>query len=341
LARRGYVMHMTWGRVRAGFARIPLIARMRLLTRYRRYLRSGQTSPGDSTAIREALRTSRGKALDDAANVAKRVYPASPRDFYPAEAIATATEVSRDGYAVKEQYVSDESELAEFAAAARRFIQGFGGLDDMMPLLEGRIDAPTEMLFLPEEWVLSQNLTLKLLFDPFILGTANEYLGVSPVLSQANAWFSFRSDKSSNSLSAQQWHWDCDRIRWLKVFLYIGDVNLEDGPHEFVRGTHRVLPPTSMSSRLEDQAVRSKFLSSDIISFNAPAGTVIFEDTRGLHRGRPVIRGHRLVLQLEFSMDLFGAPTARLPSAVDDAFADTKVSGVWPRLDMRNRGPIS
>ena len=59
------------------------------------------------------------------------------------------------------------------------------------------------------------------------------------------------------------------------------------------------------------------------IIFSAPRGTVIVEDTRGLHKGA-VVRGKaRLILQLQFSNWLFGAhyEKARMPNLRDPSLA--------------------
>ena len=49
-----------------------------------------------------------------------------------------------------------------------------------------------------------------------------------------------------------------------------------------------------------------------IKSFTAPKGTVIFEDTRGFHKGSPLLSGHRLVLQLQFNFDEFGLIVSKI-----------------------------
>ena len=48
------------------------------------------------------------------------------------------------------------------------------------------------------------------------------------------------------------------------------------------------------------------------------------EDTRGLHKGKHVSRGDRLVLQLQFSNSLFGMsyPDAKILDPVDARLAD-------------------
>ena len=69
-------------------------------------------------------------------------------------------------------------------------------------------------------------------------------------------------------------------------------------------------------TRLTDAEVFSYYSSDDVIEMVAPRGSVIVEDTRGLHKGREVIQGDRLMLQLQFSISLFGAqyPRGRIES---------------------------
>jgi hypothetical protein len=52
------------------------------------------------------------------------------------------------------------------------------------------------------------------------------------------------------------------------------------------------------------------------VTFAAPRGTIIVEDTRGLHKGNPVSGNSRLILQLQFSNSLFGAeyPKSQIPA---------------------------
>jgi hypothetical protein len=58
------------------------------------------------------------------------------------------------------------------------------------------------------------------------------------------------------------------------------------------------------------------------MQFIAPKGTIIIEDTRGLHKGNPVQPGgnSRLMLQLQFSNSLFGGstPTAKFRRIRDE-----------------------
>ena len=102
-----------------------------------------------------------------------------------------------------------------------------------------------------------------------------------------------------------------DRIKWLKFFFYITDVGPDNGPHSFVAGSHRTkgIPASILNKgqvRIDDGDVLDSYSKQDIIEFEGPAGTIIAEDTRGLHKGKHVRKGDRLVFQLEFSDSVFG-----------------------------------
>jgi hypothetical protein len=58
--------------------------------------------------------------------------------------------------------------------------------------------------------------------------------------------------------------------------------------------------------RYDDEVISQEF-SSKTISMTGPAGTSFLEDTFGLHKGKPVEKGNRLVLQVEYSYFPIGA----------------------------------
>ena len=64
-------------------------------------------------------------------------------------------------------------------------------------------------------------------------------------------------------------------------------------------------------ARLTDAEVSANFSPNALIEFVCGRGTIIAEDTRGLHKGKPVLKDDRLMFEFEFSNSLFGA---ELPS---------------------------
>ena len=91
--------------------------------------------------------------------------------------------------------------------------------------------------------------------------------------------------------SSQRWHRDFNDRHLLKAFLYLGDVDEESGPFEYVPRTapgselehlwpwrplgDNYPPEEELDAKVADRAVR----------FTAPKGTLIFCNTSGFHRG--------------------------------------------------------
>ena len=151
-----------------------------------------------------------------------------------------------------------------------------------------------------------------LMADASIVAVAQAYIGSRPVLDEVNLWWSTGFRREADSNAAQLYHFDMDRIRWLKFFIYLTDVTADSGPHCFVAGSHKTfaIPGRFLSrgyARLTDEEVSDAFPRDALIEFTGPAGTIFAEDTRGLHKGKPVHMGDRLVLEFEFSNSLFGA----------------------------------
>ncbi len=158
-----------------------------------------------------------------------------------------------------------------------------------------------------------------LMADLSLVALIQDYLECEPLADVLSMWWHTAYKDHPDSMAAQFFHFDMDRFKWLKVFVYLTDVGPDNGPHAFVRGSHLVgsIPQSILERgyvRLTDDEVAANFPPKDIITFAAPRGTIIIEDTRGLHKGVHVRDGARLILQLQFSNSLFGTnyPSARM-----------------------------
>ncbi len=164
--------------------------------------------------------------------------------------------------------------------------------------------------FNPED-LLKFPLVQEFLADQSLLALAKSYLKTDPVIDIVDMWWHTSFSKNPDKDAAQFYHFDMDRIKWLKFFFYVTDVNPESGPHCFVAESHRTggTPKSLLQkgyARLTDEEVLSVFPESSIIEFNGIRGTIIAEDTRGLHKGKHVVKGDRLIFQLEYTNSLFG-----------------------------------
>ena len=151
-----------------------------------------------------------------------------------------------------------------------------------------------------------------LLASPLLLNVAGKYLGTMPAADIVGIWWNTKFGDKPDSNAAQYFHYDLDRLKWLKVFIYLTDVGPDNGPHEFVRGSHRsgTMPlkiRKKLYSRISDDDIKDVYGSENLITMTGKKGTIIFEDTRGFHKGNKVNADPRLVLQFQFSASLFGA----------------------------------
>ncbi len=231
----------------------------------------------------------------------------------------------RDGFAVLPSLLSPAAcdDIERFAREAECTLVGS---DDPSLPATATFDpaAPLARRYeIPEEDLLACPSVQELVADESVLRLAQDYLGAAPVQDLVAGWWSAPGGGSA-SAAAQLFHFDLDRPRFLKLFVYLTDVDADTGPHAFVRGTHRALPAAFRADRrYSDEEVEARF-PDDVVRIPGPRGTVFLADTRGLHKGEPVTRGHRLVFQLELASSLFGQtytrPVLRRPiPALSDA----------------------
>ena len=175
-----------------------------------------------------------------------------------------------------------------------------------------------------------------LLSDMSFASVAQDYLGAKPVIDVMGMWWHTDFSDVPDSEAAQYFHFDMDRPKWLKFFIYLTDVETTNGPHSFVAESHKTrgIPANLLRkgyARLTDNEIAENFDKNNVIEFNAPRGTIIAEDTRGLHKGKHVSEGDRLVLQLQFSNSLFGGyyPKAKFSSQLSDALKQNTKLYPW------------
>ena len=181
----------------------------------------------------------------------------------------------------------------------------------------------TKFSFSPSS-VLQNRTVQKLLADESFLDLAQSYLGGCPIIDDVQLWWSTSFKVSPDKEAAQYWHFDMNRPKWVKFFFYITDVTTDTGPHCFIRGTHvdGAIPWPIRKlgyTRLDDHQVLSTYPSSDILEFTGAAGTLIIEDTRGLHKAKNLIAGNRLILEITYCSSLFGGSfnNIEVPSNAD------------------------
>ena len=152
----------------------------------------------------------------------------------------------------------------------------------------------------------------ELITDPVLINVARNYLQCEPILDFPAMWWSTSFSKEASVEAAQLYHFDMDRIKWLKIFFYINDVTADNGPHCYIKGTHKIgAKPQNILDRgyvrVEDAELKQFHSPNDFIQLQAEAGTIFAGDTKCWHKGQPLKKGHRLVVEFEYTASLFGA----------------------------------
>jgi hypothetical protein len=179
-----------------------------------------------------------------------------------------------------------------------------------------------------------------LLFESGILDAASKYLkrpanviDINPQINDSsdNFWQRIFPDLSAEKPATKYFHRDASGGD-LKAIIYLTDVDSDNGPFSFVRGSHKIKPgrlrnfiqevndtsgfsATSLDARQQFAALpawlRSKCaFGNDLLSDSesaqhildgewkviAPKGNVVLFDSKGIHRGGMVLNKERIVL---------------------------------------------
>ena len=150
---------------------------------------------------------------------------------------------------------------------------------------------------------------LKIGLKEEFLYLASLYLGIYPFLGRFYAWYDFPTNE--NKTSSQCWHKDTDDKKFFKIFIYLNEVDGNNGPFCYIKKTHqskknseiqKYFKKTDYSTFdiLEDNDVHNLYSEKDIIECNGSLGTTIFADTSGYHRGKKLNNDKRIMLVFEY-----------------------------------------
>jgi ectoine hydroxylase-related dioxygenase (phytanoyl-CoA dioxygenase family) len=165
---------------------------------------------------------------------------------------------------------------------------------------------------LPNDEITDVPEVQELVADPVLINVAQNYLNSKAIFSGMSLYWSAAVRDKPDDQSAQTFHWDMERIKWLRYFICLTDVTIDSGPHCFIKGSHRTgaLPQDIYQRgyvRHRDEDILRIFGADSYREFVSPKGTIVAEDSRGLHKGKVLKKGERLMLAFELSSSLFGS----------------------------------
>jgi ectoine hydroxylase-related dioxygenase (phytanoyl-CoA dioxygenase family) len=218
---------------------------------------------------------------------------------------AFADQIEADLQSEDEPIVIDEATMSkeEIKAArkaervrARRAEKG-GAVRNKQSYLQRSYPMVTE-LPLDNPW-------FKLAASPRMLDVVNSYLEMWSKLLYVDQWYTIpvMTDEDAR-FSSQRWHRDYNDQHLIKVFIYMNDVDQGAGPFEYVPGSARGGPyadswpwvPFGGDLYPPQEEFDRKIPAEAVRTLTGPAGSVIFCNTSGFHRGgfateRPRIMG--------------------------------------------------
>jgi len=139
-----------------------------------------------------------------------------------------------------------------------------------------------------------------------ILRVACAYLGMFSRIEDIALWCNVPTDGPDSY--SQRWHRDPDDKRQVKFFLYLRDVDLSTGPLSYIPGSHnegrfsQVCPQTMTESYYPPEGeVERHFSPSQVMTYTGQAGTLVFCNTTGLHKGGHPTKRLRLIFTTAYT----------------------------------------
>lgn len=156
----------------------------------------------------------------------------------------------------------------------------------------------------------------KLVNSKYLHDVAELYLNAVPTISSVSVWHSWVNGLPIQN-TALMFHQDRGDFRSVNLFLYLTDVNENNGPHAFYPGSHKIrfleetrqkLPQEKQDifwsiinqHRYDTDAIQE--LLGEPLVIKGSEGTGFLEDTNGLHRAVPLVSGERLIFEIVFTL---------------------------------------
>lgn len=223
--------------------------------------------------------------------------------------IVISNQINENGFYIYRNYLSEKivNKLVNFAENNL----GNYAMDNLpikltKEMIFDRKDPKATTFLLNENLLLNNLLIQNIISDPLIISISQNYFQSQPILAEINMWWSTNFKKTPDKYAAQMFHFDLDGTKWLKYFVYLTDVNTFNGPHTFVKKSHKNqgIPwhfRKNGYERISDQKIHQHYGKDNVCELIGKKGDLIIEDSRGYHKGKPVLKDDRLILEIQFT----------------------------------------
>ena len=141
----------------------------------------------------------------------------------------------------------------------------------------------------------------KIVLSNEILELVSNYIGSNTISINSTYFISLPldTDKYEKYENAQFFHWDNDFTKFLKLYIYLSDVDDLSGPHAYVTGSHKKKKLDHSLTRLySDDDIYNSY--NDIKVFHGKEGSFFFTDSYGIHKGMSPTKNYRIMLNIHF-----------------------------------------
>jgi hypothetical protein len=167
--------------------------------------------------------------------------------------------------------------------------------------------------------------------DPVLLDIARRYLGGPPVHQGTDLRWSFCKQLSEFEKYKfnQSFHYDIDDYSAIKFFFYLTDVDMDNGPHMYISGSHK-------SKKFIYKVIRGIYNETKLYKFYniknvkhvcGKSGFGFVEDTFIIHKGLSPVKSDRLILIIEYALRDYNMQHDRIEAS--------RLSSLLPKIEAR------
>jgi len=156
--------------------------------------------------------------------------------------------------------------------------------------------------------------------------------------------------KGQPPIQSQLWHRDPGDKLYFKVLLYLNDVDSTTGPFYYIKKSHNIgkyknifpqrLPLTYEKSRFSDKQIEKNNLKSNVKKCTGNAGTMIFVDTTGLHKGGYSAINERSMFIAQFASRVQIAPFWKRDKLTLDPYYKNHKKSLTPMAQFALSKPL-
>lgn len=207
--------------------------------------------------------------------------------------------LKRDSY-VEIENIFNQDELLKIR-------EYFMSKKDLVNIFESTSKKKMDMQYYKTEDLISFPLIIRGANNEYLNQLLSNYFECSYRLDWIWAWWSY-ADEKNPSIGPQNFHRDYESFNFVKVFVYLTDVDGTDGSHQLICGSHKENKLYEIK-RFSDDEISNNFNSIKIKNIDGKSGKTFVANTFAIHKGVKPFRNNRLILCYLFSV----VPSRRSP----------------------------